>query len=123
VDDDTDAVELLRTVFEGAGADVTVARSAAEAVHQLSSRPIDVLVSDIGMPGEDGYELLRRLRATGSTNARVPAIALSAYTGADYRRRAREVGFQEYLPKPVDVSQIVDVVARLAEEQREQRSG
>ncbi|MDQ4079586.1 MAG: PAS domain-containing protein [Gemmatimonadota bacterium] len=112
VDDNSDALELLRTVFARAGADVEVAGSAAEALRLARNRAPDVVVSDIGMPDTDGYELIRRLRATPE-GAAIRAVALTAYAGADHRRQALEAGFQEHVPKPVDVVQIVDLVGRL----------
>ena len=117
VDDDADARDLLRTVLTRAGAEVTTSSSAADALNALSEGEHDVLVSDIGMPDEDGYQLLRRIRAVGPHRA-IPAVALSAYTGADHRRRAIDAGFQEHLPKPVDIARIVDAVARLAQNGR-----
>jgi PAS domain S-box-containing protein len=113
VDDDEDSRELLRTVFSQVGAEVTVASSAAEAVAEVRRAAPDVLVSDIGMPDEDGYQLLRRIRASGSHVASLPAVAVTAYTSADHRRRALEAGYQEHVPKPVNVAEIVDLVARL----------
>jgi PAS domain S-box-containing protein len=112
VDDHADALELLRTVFTRAGAEVAAATSVAEAIEELRRQRPDVLISDIGMPDVDGYELLRQIRQTTDSRA-VPAVALTAYAGADHRRRAMEAGFQEHVAKPVDVVQIVDLVARL----------
>jgi PAS domain S-box-containing protein len=113
VDDDADTREMLRTVFARAGAEVTAAESAMEALSAFRAARPDVLVSDIGMPDTDGYELLRLLRGVDPDRAPL-AIALTAYTGADHRRRALEAGYREHVSKPVDVEQIVRLVARLA---------
>ena len=118
VDDDRDARELLRTVFSQAGADVLVASSGAEADAVLADSRPDVLVCDIGMPAEDGYALLERLRAGGLDSTKLPAVALTAYTGADHRRRALAAGYQEHVAKPVDVNLITELVARLVHESR-----
>jgi CheY-like chemotaxis protein len=72
-----------------------------------------VLVSDIGMPDEDGYELLRRVRASETPGHTVKAVALTAYTSVEHRRRALEAGFHEHVAKPVDIGRIVELVSRL----------
>jgi PAS domain S-box-containing protein len=113
VDDDADARDLLRTVFSRAGAEVALASSVAEAMDMMHRVQPDVLISDIGMPDEDGYELIRRVRASGSAGAALPAVALSAYVGADHRRRALEAGYQAHVPKPVSIAQIVALVVQL----------
>jgi CheY-like chemotaxis protein len=123
VDDDRDARELLRVVFLQAGADVTVANSATEAEEVAMRAPPDVLVCDIGMPGEDGYQLLRRLRENGLDRGSLPAVAITAYTGAEHRRRALEAGYAEHVPKPVDVHAIIDLVARLVHDSGSRASG
>lgn len=116
VDDDRDTRQLLRTVLEQAGAEVSLASSVAEAESVARTIRPHALVSDIGMPDEDGFQLLRRLRAEGMEADSLPAVALTAYTGADHRRRAMEAGFQEHVAKPVDVQRLIDLVARLVHE-------
>jgi PAS domain S-box-containing protein len=115
VDDEDDARALLRTVLEKHGAEVVAAASAQEALAAVERGAPDVLVSDIGMPEEDGYELIRRVRALGpERGGRVPAAAVSAYAGEDSRRQALDAGFQLHVPKPVDPEELVSVVRRLA---------
>jgi PAS domain S-box-containing protein len=115
VDDQADALELIHDVLAEAGAEVVTAQSASEALEKLLDFHPDVLVSDIGMPDVDGYGLIRRVRRLGtSTGGRTPAVALTAYAGADDAERCFAAGFQNHLPKPVDPEQLVRVVANLA---------
>jgi CheY-like chemotaxis protein len=115
VDDEVDARELFASILETAGAVVFAAASAASAVRLLDTEDIDVLISDIEMPGEDGYELLKRAAATrqGQNRTPLPAIAVTAYARAADRRRALEAGFQLHLAKPVEPSELVAAVASL----------
>jgi signal transduction histidine kinase/CheY-like chemotaxis protein len=113
VDDEPDARELLPSLLEPHGARVTVAASAAEALAALATEWADVLVADIGMPGEDGYSLIRSVRGLDG-GAKLPAIALTAYAGEGNRRRALEAGFQVHLAKPVDPSELLAAVLGLA---------
>ncbi|WP_242340894.1 MULTISPECIES: ATP-binding protein [Anaeromyxobacter] len=115
VDDDPDTLDVVRQVLEAAGALVTAAASAREALAALSARPPDVLLSDLGMPGEDGYALIRKIRSLEATRGgRVPAAALTAYTQAEDRTEALLAGFQVYLAKPVEPAELTAAVARLA---------
>jgi signal transduction histidine kinase len=115
VDDESDARELVATVLERAGAIVRVAGSAGEAADLLEAEVPDVLVSDVGLPGEDGYELARKLRSSSDeTMRRVPALALTAYARSEDRQKALEAGFDEHTPKPVDPAALVSAVARVA---------
>jgi PAS domain S-box-containing protein len=115
VEDEADARVALSLVLEHEGALVTAVGSAAEAIAAFDDAPPDVLVSDIGMAEEDGYALLRRVRAREpERGGGVPAVAVTAYAGSDDRYRAISAGFQMHLAKPVDSSQLVDAVARLA---------
>jgi signal transduction histidine kinase/ActR/RegA family two-component response regulator len=115
VDDDEDSLEVLREILEGAGAQVATAVSVRAALAAFGERPPDVLLSDIGMPGEDGYALIRRVRALGpEEGGRVPAAALTAYTQAEDRIQAREAGFQVWLSKPIQPDDLTVAVARLA---------
>jgi len=113
VDDDQDTREMLRSVLEQSGAKVRTAASAEEAVSAFDIHSPDVLVSDIGMPGEDGYSLIRKIRdrATGGS---VPAVALTAFARSEDRRRAIGAGFQMHLAKPVEPAELVTAVASLA---------
>jgi len=115
VEDEADSREILSSMLREWGAEVTTARSAPEALSALAEGAPDVLVSDIGMPGMDGFELIRELRRRGSGNGgRVPAIALTAYAGEESRREALAAGFEEHVAKPAGSRQLVAAVARLA---------
>jgi signal transduction histidine kinase/CheY-like chemotaxis protein len=114
VDDEHDARDLLATVLQEAGAVVTTASSVAEALAILATIAISVVVSDVGMPVEDGYTFLRRLRAEAPVALRkIPALALTAYARAEDRQRATSAGFQEHATKPVDPDVLVSTVAAL----------
>jgi PAS domain S-box-containing protein len=119
IDDEADARELVATLLEHLGARVSSVASVAEAMSVLTSRESrrrpDILISDIGMPGEDGYALIRRVRelpADGGGN--IPAIALTAYGRSSDRIRAIGSGFQVHMAKPVEPAELAAVIARLA---------
>jgi CheY-like chemotaxis protein len=114
VDDEEDARDLVATVLRAQGAEVTTASSAKQAVDLLAKSSPTVLISDIGMPETDGYELIRRVR----TLTPIPAIALTAYAREEDRRRALEAGFQAYVAKPVEPAELVRVVATLSDTSR-----
>jgi CheY-like chemotaxis protein len=115
VDDEAAARELLTTLFQDSGAEVTAVASAAEVLAALDRARPDVLVADIAMPGVDGYALIRQVRACpAERGGRVPALALTAYAGPKDRARALAEGFQEHVSKPIDVPTLTAVVARLA---------
>jgi PAS domain S-box-containing protein len=111
VDDEADARDLLREILSGSHAEVAVAASAAEGLDVLERFQPHVLVSDISMPGQDGYELIRTVRKRGY---QLPAAALTAFARADDRRRALLAGFQIHLAKPVDPGELTAAVASLA---------
>ncbi len=115
VDDESDARDLVKMLLEMAGATVSTAGSASEAMkHILATRP-DVLVCDIGMQDEDGYSLIRRLRALEKKEeGALPAIALSAYARSEDRTKAIRSGFQNHLAKPVEPAELLAVVSSLA---------
>jgi signal transduction histidine kinase/ActR/RegA family two-component response regulator len=115
VDDDADARDLLRSVLEAFGAQASAAASASEALEALTRARPHVLVSDIGMPGTDGYELIRQVRQLGAAEGgATPAIALTAFARSEDRRRAIAAGYQMHLAKPVEPSELVTMVASLA---------
>jgi PAS domain S-box-containing protein len=115
VDDDDDTREFLIALLEEEGATVRSASSVPEALAQLESSWPDVLLSDIGMPGADGYELIARVREMEVLRDRMmPAIALTAYARESERQQALEAGFQMHLSKPVEVSQLIAGIANLA---------
>jgi hypothetical protein len=115
VDDEADTRELVATVLERRGAVVSVAASAADAFAALQEAPPDVLLSDLGMPGEDGYSLIGRVRALAADHGgAVPAVALTAYAGPEVGRRTRAAGFETHVTKPVDPARLAALVAELA---------
>jgi PAS domain S-box-containing protein len=116
VDDQEDARGLLQTVLTRAGAEVDVAASAAEAREILRARRPDVLISDIGMPGEDGYTLIRDIRQADAVRGqtRLPSIAVTAYARDDDRVRAIAAGYDRHVTKPVDPIVLLRAVADLA---------
>ncbi|HLM75854.1 MAG TPA: ATP-binding protein, partial [Polyangiaceae bacterium] len=110
VDDEPDTRELVSTLLESAGAETEVAASVAEALDAVARMRPDLVVTDIGMPGEDGYVFLKRLRAAGQ---RMPAVALTAYARAEDRKQALSAGFQMHVAKPIEPKKLVTTVARL----------
>jgi CheY-like chemotaxis protein len=116
VEDDEDSRWLLERLLRDAGAEVTSAASAAEGFDAFMRQRPDVLVSDIGMPIEDGYSMLRRIRAaSGNGDCAVPAIALTALARAEDRHRALLAGYQLHLAKPVEPAALRDAIVRLVE--------
>jgi signal transduction histidine kinase/ActR/RegA family two-component response regulator len=115
VDDERDTRDLLRAVLERCGSEVITAASAAEALEAFQQSRPDVLISDIGMPEEDGYLLIGKVRALeAGLGKRVPAIALTAYARVEDRVRALTAGFHIHMPKPIEPVELVAVVASLA---------
>jgi CheY-like chemotaxis protein len=110
VDDQPDAREVLLTLLGRAGADVAAAGSAADAFDWLQQHDPDVLLCDIAMPGETGYDLIRRLRRVERTR-RLPALALTAHARPEDREQALAVGFQGHIAKPVDPVELLKTVA------------
>jgi len=113
VDDDGDARELLTTVLAECGAEVCTVASVREAVETLKRVNPDVLVSDIGLPGESGYDLIRAVRGLGAAWSGIPAIALTAYAHAEDRERALAAGYQLHLSKPVEPDLLGEAVAQV----------
>ena len=114
VDDDPDAGELVRRVLEARGAGVTVAASAEEALERLAATRPDLVISDIGMPGEDGYGFMRRMRQLPEEEGgRIPAIALTAFAGSVDRTRTLLAGFQMHLAKPTEPQELIAAIASL----------
>jgi PAS domain S-box-containing protein len=115
VDDERDARELVHAVLARCGAEVTTAASAAEAFASLQQAPHDVLLSDISMPEEDGYQLIRRVRAMhDGPRARIPAAALTAYARLEDRDAALAAGYQMHVAKPVEPAVLARVVQTLS---------
>jgi signal transduction histidine kinase len=115
VDDDADARELVTAVLGQSGAEVVTASSTVEALDALARARPHVLVSDLSMPGDDGYALLQRVRALGLDHeGRMPAVALTAFARAEDRARALAAGYAVHVSKPVEPAALVEVVARLS---------
>jgi CheY-like chemotaxis protein len=115
VDDEPDARTLAQRVLEECGAEVVAVGSAAEALQAVSADSIvSVMVSDIGMPEHDGYELIQQMRAMPGNAGRVPAIALTALARDEDRKRTLQAGYQVHISKPVDPAELVSVIATLA---------
>lgn len=114
VEDDDDSRSLLSMMLKRHGADVTAASTSQEAISAIHEVTPDVLVSDIGLPGEDGYELMRRVREATAGNGGISvAIALTGYAGEKDRERALQAGYDEHLAKPVEPIQLIAAIASL----------
>jgi PAS domain S-box-containing protein len=118
VEDDADTRELLKTILERCGAEVRAVASSSAALAEMADRIPNVLVSDIGMAGENGYDLIKKIRSLEpERGGRVPAVALTAYAAAADRRRALLAGFQTHLAKPVEPDELLAVIASLSSQQ------
>ncbi|RUS98479.1 hypothetical protein DSM106972_081080 [Dulcicalothrix desertica PCC 7102] len=117
MEDEVDSLELLSTILQGYGAQVIPTASVSEAlkiIENATVKSLDVLVSDIGMPNEDGYSLIRKLRQIEAQRGGwMPAVALTAYAKSEDRRQALLAGFQMHLPKPVEPEELATVIASL----------
>jgi CheY-like chemotaxis protein len=114
VDDEPDARDLVARLLRASGASVVSAGSGAEALVLRERQRPDILISDIGMPGMDGYELLRRMReGDDSKGERVPAVALTAFARSEDRTRALRAGFLVHVSKPVQPSELLATVASI----------
>lgn len=115
VDDEADARELVATMLRQYGVEVTEAASAVEGLAVLPRLMPNVLISDIGMPEQDGYSFMRQIRALpGNAGGAIPALALTAYAREEDQRNALSAGFNQHLPKPINPLQLVEMVANLA---------
>jgi len=115
VDDEPDARELMRAILAQCEAEVTVAATARVALEALEKAPLDVLVSDIAMPEEDGYDLIRNVRALDAgRGGRIPALALTAYARIEDRAAAIAAGYQQFATKPIEPAELAAAVATLA---------
>jgi CheY-like chemotaxis protein/two-component sensor histidine kinase len=114
VEDEPDNREVLRTLLERHHATVAVAGSAAEALEMMPTVRPSILVSDIGLPGMDGYELIERVRKMDArSGGRIPAIALTAHASTDDRTKALRAGFQAHITKPVEPGELVATISSL----------
>jgi signal transduction histidine kinase/CHASE1-domain containing sensor protein/CheY-like chemotaxis protein len=115
VDDDSDTLNLMATALKRRQANVTAVSSAGEAIEAIREKRPDVLISDIAMPDEDGYGLIERVRSLDNGEAQgIPAVAITAYAKDEDRARALSSGFQIYVAKPIELAELVSVVARAA---------
>ena len=111
---------MLQEALERAGAEVVSAASAAEALTELGRFKPDVLISDIGLPDQDGYGLLRAVRTLATTaGGAVPAIALSGYVGEQERMASERAGYQAFATKPIQLAELIATIIRLAERSNE----
>ena len=123
VEDQPDALELYKLMLETYAAEVAIAVSAPEAFEKVNQFRPHIILSDIGLPGENGYDLIRKVRALPTEKGgQTPAVAISAYTEAPYRTRALLAGFQLHVSKPIDLEEIVDIVHQLTGEVQNQTS-
>ncbi|MDB6146952.1 MAG: two-component hybrid sensor and regulator [Spartobacteria bacterium] len=119
VDDEADARELVKRILTVCGATVETAGCAEDALVLLKRIKPHVLITDIGMPGEDGYAVIRRVRQLGADQGgAIPAIALTAFARSEDRKRAILNGFQMHMAKPVEPSELVTMVASLSRSSR-----
>jgi CheY-like chemotaxis protein len=113
-EDDDDAREALRLALEARGASMRCVGDGAAALAAIREEPPDVVISDIAMPGEDGHEFLRKLRALPpKRGGRTPAVALTAFQGRDVRLQSVYAGYHYHLTKPVDADKLVDILVGL----------
>ena len=112
IDDEADAREMIKTLLESCGANVLTASSAREGLDGLAGWKPHVIVCDIGMPEEDGYSFIRKAREAERNNGvTIPAIALTGYVRIEERMRALEAGYQMFVPKPVEPSELTSIIA------------
>ena len=119
VDDHEDARALLKIALTNAGADVRACAQSTDALATINTWKADCLLSDIGMPGEDGYALIKKVRALRKKNGgRIPAIALTGFAGIDDKSKAIAAGYQTHIPKPVDLGSLTSEIVRLVQKNR-----
>jgi CheY-like chemotaxis protein len=111
IDDDMNARELLAVILENAGAELRAAASAEDALMILQSWTPEIMLSDIEMPGDDGYGLIEKARRLTEGHGRLVAVALTAHARPEDRVRALEAGFKWHLAKPIDPSELLSVLA------------
>jgi len=114
VDDSADATRIMERVLRDAGAQVRAVGTAAAALQAVSERVPDVLISDIGMPGMDGYDLIRNLRRAGYSSDRLPAIAVTALARENDHDQALAAGYQRHLTKPFATHEVIRAVVLLS---------
>ena len=112
VDDEVDSLQLIAFILEQEGAKITTATSASAALESITKSIPDLIISDIGMPEMDGYELIQRIRASEKSKS-IPAIALTAYANETDEQKAITAGFQKHVSKPIDTNTVIDMVVEL----------
>ncbi len=123
IDDEADARKLIQHILQMCHATVTTAAGAAEGLEAVKQHRPDMVLSDVGMPAEDGYQFLAKLRRlSDAEGGDTPAVALTAFARAEDRRRALMAGFQMHLPKPVEPAELLAVVANLCAANRRRKS-
>jgi CheY-like chemotaxis protein len=116
VDNDADTLQILSVMLAESNAEVQTASSVSQAMKVLEWYDPDVVVSDLAMPGEDGYSLIRKLRELeATTGTETPVIALTSYVRIEDRARALSAGFDMFVPKPVQPAELITTIANLAE--------
>ncbi len=119
VDDDADSRELLQVFLEQNGATVDVADNTHEAFKKFNAAPPDILISDVGMPGEDGYRLITKIRSgSNSEDEQIPAIALTGFARVEDRQRAIQAGFDSHISKPIDPKVLVQEIVNIIKSRR-----
>ncbi len=117
VDDDADALAMIRDILETSGATVLAASSAEAALKILDTERPDVLVADLGMPRIDGFELIGRVRKRPNRSvSQMPAVALTAYARSEDKARALRAGYQAHMPKPINPAELIACVRALSRE-------
>ena len=111
VDDEEDGRTLLARILQGRGANVVCVNSAPAALETIKSQPFDLMLSDIGMPEVDGYELMRQIRGLGKPLSQIPAIAVTAYARSEDRQRSLLAGFQMHISKPLETPELIAAIA------------
>ena len=124
VEDEPDAAEFVTNLLESHGADVVNAASAREALEAVVDARPDILISDIGLPEMDGYELMEKIRKMDVAHGGgIPAVALTAFARSEDRTRALRAGYQTHLAKPIESTELVATVASFAELVNARRTG
>jgi len=114
VEDETSTREMLREALQSYGASVTVAESAGQALKEIVVEKPDLLLSDIGLPNIDGYELLSKIRSEIPELRNIPAVALSAFAGSEHKEKSRRAGYLAHIAKPVTIPDLISVLAKVA---------
>ena len=113
VDDEAHLRRVVSLYLRARNYELDTAENGVEAIHKVAIDRPDLIIADIGMPGMDGYQLMRRIRASEPKARRVPAVALTAFARAEDRKRAIIAGYQTHLAKPFDIAELIIVVAGL----------